>query len=134
MIFLRRCSELAEIGRTGIARLEELRETGHVQWQATSWELAAGEWEKDPCFFGQAGVFSRKLNYPVASAAGVRPFTVTMIIHFHRGRLQERASNRSTRPVIHWITGLGISPGTAPALPAACAITRDPHALSGRAR
>jgi hypothetical protein len=53
--FLRRCSELAEIGCTVIGRLEELRKTGHAQWQATSWELAAGEWEKDPCFFGHAG-------------------------------------------------------------------------------
>ena len=52
--FLRRCRELGEIGRTVRGRLEELRRTGHKQWQATSWELEAGEWEKDPCFFGTA--------------------------------------------------------------------------------
>jgi len=52
--FLRRCRELDEIGRTVRGRLEELRETGHQQWKTTSWELEAGEWKKDPCFFGTA--------------------------------------------------------------------------------
>ena len=35
-------------------RLNELRKIGHQQWQATTWELQAGDWEKDPCFFGTA--------------------------------------------------------------------------------
>jgi hypothetical protein len=46
------------------------------------------------------------------------------------GRLQERATDRSSRIEIHWITGLGNSPRTAPDRLAACAITRDPHAIS----
>jgi hypothetical protein len=58
--FLRRCRELDEIGRTVRGRLEELRETGHQQWQATSWELEAGEWEKDPCFFGTARTLAER--------------------------------------------------------------------------
>ncbi len=49
-----RCRELARIGETVRSRLEELRATGHKQWHATSWEMEAGNWEKDSCFFGTA--------------------------------------------------------------------------------
>jgi hypothetical protein len=54
LYFRRRCRELAEIGETVRNRLKELRESGHKQWAATSWELEAGDWQKDPCFFGTA--------------------------------------------------------------------------------
>ncbi len=50
--FRRRCRQLARIGSLVRNRLHELREIGHKQWQETSWELEAGNWEKDPCFFG----------------------------------------------------------------------------------
>jgi len=52
--FKRRCGELAKIGTTVRDRLEELRASGHKQWQATTWELEAGNWQKDSCFFGSA--------------------------------------------------------------------------------
>ncbi len=52
--FKRRCRELAKIGETVRVRLEELRESGHKQWNATKWELEAGNWQKDECFFGIA--------------------------------------------------------------------------------
>ena len=52
--FQRRCAELARIGETVRNRLEELRASGHKQWQATTWELEAGNWKKDSCFFGVA--------------------------------------------------------------------------------
>ena len=51
-----RCTELSRIGETVRNRLEELRATGHKQWRTTSWELEAGNWEKDSCFFGTAEV------------------------------------------------------------------------------
>ena len=49
--FRQRCNELARIGRTVRERLEELRASGHKQWKATTWELEAGNWKKDGCFF-----------------------------------------------------------------------------------
>ena len=52
--FKRRCGELAKIGTTVRDRLEELRASGHKQWRATTWELEAGDWQKDSCFFGIA--------------------------------------------------------------------------------
>lgn len=52
--FKRRCHELTEVGKTIRSRLEELRKTGHKQWQATTWELEAGNWQKDACFFAAA--------------------------------------------------------------------------------
>ncbi len=52
--FKRRCGELAKIGTTVRDRLEELRASGHKQWQATTWDLEAGNWQKDSCFFGSA--------------------------------------------------------------------------------
>ncbi|MEP3274869.1 MAG: TAXI family TRAP transporter solute-binding subunit [Stappiaceae bacterium] len=50
--FRRRCEELAGIGDTIRNRLEELRKSGHEQWNATTWELTAGNWERDDCFLG----------------------------------------------------------------------------------
>ena len=52
--FQRRCSELARIGETVRGRLEELRASGHKQWRATTWEMEAGNWQKDACFLGTA--------------------------------------------------------------------------------
>lgn len=52
--YRRRCSELAKIGETVRSRLEELRASGHKQWSATSWEIEAGNWQKDSCFFRTA--------------------------------------------------------------------------------
>lgn len=52
--YKRRCGELAKIGDLVRGRLEQLRASGHKQWKATTWELEAGNWEKDPCFFGTA--------------------------------------------------------------------------------
>ena len=52
--FRRRCSELGRIGGIVRDRLEELRASGHKQWRATTWELEAGNWKKDSCFFGTA--------------------------------------------------------------------------------
>lgn len=52
--FRRRCRQLARVGSIVANRLHELRERGHTQWKETSWELEAGHWEKDPCFFGTA--------------------------------------------------------------------------------
>jgi TRAP-type uncharacterized transport system substrate-binding protein len=52
--FNRRCRELARVGRIVRSRLDILREKGHRQWKETSWELEAGSWKKDPCFFGAA--------------------------------------------------------------------------------
>jgi hypothetical protein len=52
--FQRRCGELARIGEMVRSRLEELRATGHKQWRATTWEMKAGNWQKDSCFFGTA--------------------------------------------------------------------------------
>ena len=54
--FARRCGELTRIGETVRARLEELRSSGHKQWNATKWELEAGNWKKDACFFEDATV------------------------------------------------------------------------------
>ncbi len=56
--FQRRCRELARIGNTVRNRLEELRTSGHQQWKDTTWELEAGPWEKDPCFFGTAKILA----------------------------------------------------------------------------
>ncbi|MGI9422149.1 MAG: TAXI family TRAP transporter solute-binding subunit [Hyphomicrobiaceae bacterium] len=52
--FRRRCAELGRIGRTVHTRLKELRASGHKQWRSTTWELEAGNWEKDSCFFSGA--------------------------------------------------------------------------------
>lgn len=52
--FNRRCGELAKIGQTVRGRLEQLRASGHKQWRATTWELEAGSWKKDGCFFRAA--------------------------------------------------------------------------------
>lgn len=54
--FKRRCSELTQIGSTIRDRLEELRETGHKQWAATTWDLEAGNWKRDDCFFRDSPV------------------------------------------------------------------------------
>jgi uncharacterized protein len=50
--FRGRCRELAKIGEKVRSRLEELRATGHKQWNATSWDIEAGNWRRDSCFFG----------------------------------------------------------------------------------
>ena len=50
--FRQRCIELARIGEKIRSRLEELRASGHKQWNATKWEIEAGDWQKDSCFFG----------------------------------------------------------------------------------
>jgi len=52
--FRQRCIELARIGEKIRSRLEELRASGHKQWNATKWEIEAGDWQKDWCFFGTA--------------------------------------------------------------------------------
>jgi uncharacterized protein len=52
--FRQRCIELARIGEKIRSRLEELRASGHKQWNATTWEIEAGDWQKDSCFFGTA--------------------------------------------------------------------------------
>ena len=52
--FRQRCIELGRIGEKIRSRLEELRASGHKQWNATSWEIEAGNWRKDACFFGTA--------------------------------------------------------------------------------
>jgi hypothetical protein len=52
--FQRRCRELARVGRIVTNRLHVLRDKGHRQWKETSWDLEAGNWRKDPCFFGTA--------------------------------------------------------------------------------
>jgi hypothetical protein len=52
--FRQRCIELARIGEKIRSRLEELRASGHKQWSATKWEIEAGDWQKDSCFFGTA--------------------------------------------------------------------------------
>jgi uncharacterized protein len=52
--FRQRCIELARIGEKIRSRLEELRASGHKQWSATTWEIEAGDWQKDSCFFGTA--------------------------------------------------------------------------------
>jgi hypothetical protein len=52
--FQLRCSELARIGEKVRNRLEELRNSGHKQWSATSWDIKAGNWQKDSCFFRTA--------------------------------------------------------------------------------
>jgi uncharacterized protein len=52
--FRQRCIELARIGEKIRRRLEELRASGHKQWNATRWEIEAGDWQKDSCFFGTA--------------------------------------------------------------------------------
>lgn len=62
--FQRRCSELARIGETVRDRLEELRASGHKQWRATTWEMEAGNWQKDACFLGTA-------NQQIASDRGL---------------------------------------------------------------
>ena len=49
--FRRRCGELARIGTTVRDRLEDLRSSGHKQWRTTTWDLEAGSWKKDSCFF-----------------------------------------------------------------------------------
>lgn len=66
--FRRRCQELGRIGNTVRDRLEELRESGHKQWNATTWELTAGNWEKDNCFFGNV----KPVKVLSAEAAEVR--------------------------------------------------------------
>ena len=70
MYFKRRCRELAEIGTTVRDRLEELRASGHKQWKATKWELEAGNWQKDACFFGTVTkrMASKKVNADVLEA------------------------------------------------------------------
>ena len=52
--FQRRCGELARIGEKVRSRLGELRASGHKQWNATSWQMEAGNWQQDSCFFGTA--------------------------------------------------------------------------------
>lgn len=52
--FKRRCSELTQIGSTIQNRLKELRATGHKQWSATTWDLEAGNWKRDGCFFKES--------------------------------------------------------------------------------
>jgi hypothetical protein len=52
--FRQRCIELGRIGERIRSRLEELRASGHKQWNATSWDIEAGNWQKDSCFFGSA--------------------------------------------------------------------------------
>ena len=66
--FRQRCIELARIGEKIRSRLEELRASGHKQWSATSWEIEAGDWHKDACFFGTATQLVAKThNIPTAS-------------------------------------------------------------------
>lgn len=56
--FRRRCGELARIGATVRERLEDLRASGHKQWRDTTWDLEAGSWKKDSCFFGTVALRS----------------------------------------------------------------------------
>ena len=52
--FQRRCGELARIGEVVRDRIVELRASGHKQWRPTTWEMEAGNWQKDSCFSGTA--------------------------------------------------------------------------------
>jgi uncharacterized protein len=67
--FRRRCVELARIGEKIRSRLEELRASGHKQWNATRWEIEAGDWQKDSCFFGATTqqVANTSTHIPAAS-------------------------------------------------------------------
>jgi len=66
--FRQRCIELTRIGEKIRSRLEELRASGHKQWNATSWEIEAGNWQKDACFFGTATQqIAKTHNIPTAS-------------------------------------------------------------------
>ncbi len=67
--FTRRCSELTRIGETVRARLEELRGSGHKQWNATKWELEAGNWKQDACFFADAAAQIAKTSKPSAGSS-----------------------------------------------------------------
>lgn len=71
--FARRCGELMKIGETVRGRLEELRSSGHKQWNATKWELEAGNWKKDACFFEDAAaqVASKADASPQGAAGGI---------------------------------------------------------------
>ena len=78
--FQRRCAELGRIGRTVRNRLEQLRASGHKQWRATTWELEAGNWEKDSCFFNASNYWQgvrevqnilNRLGYNVGGADGI---------------------------------------------------------------
>jgi uncharacterized protein len=76
--FRRRCGELTRIGETVRTRLAELRASGHKQWNATSWAMDAGNWQKDTCFLGPAqpqiasGPRSRRAKMPVAATQAKR--------------------------------------------------------------
>ena len=76
--FRRRCGELTRIGETVRTRLAELRASGHKQWNATSWAMDAGNWQKDTCFLGPAqpqiasGPRSRRAKMPAAATQAKR--------------------------------------------------------------
>jgi uncharacterized protein len=76
--FRRRCGELAKIGETVRTRLAELRASGHKQWNATSWEMDAGNWQKDLCFLATAqpqiasGLRAKRARMPVPLTAAKR--------------------------------------------------------------
>ncbi len=84
--FQYRCRELSRIGATVSNRLEELRATGHKQWRATSWEMTAGNWERDSCFFGAAN----------APAASEEPGTVAQLF-----RLETRDDVREAQAMLN---------------------------------
>jgi uncharacterized protein len=110
--FRRRCIELARIGEKIRSRLEELRASGHKQWNATRWEIEAGDWQRDSCFFGtatqqvantsthipavllkeRAGVLEaqrllKELGYDVGPADGImRPQTAAELKRFQADR------------------------------------------------
>ena len=91
--FQNRCNELGRIGATVRDRLEELRATGHQQWRATSWELKAGDWQMDACFFGT----------PEAVVASQAPVGVVQTF-----RLETPDDVRSAQTIL---TRLGYDPG-----------------------
>lgn len=71
--FARRCGELTRIGKTVRSRIEELRSSGHKQWNATKWELEAGNWKKDGCFFSDGAERIAKKIEPGAGASPSAP-------------------------------------------------------------
>lgn len=94
--FLRRCSELTKIGKTVRSRLEQLRASGHKQWRATTWELEAGNWKKDGCFF-------RTTEKQVASAAtrSVKPSSPSSQKQSKSTQTQRREDVREAQKILN---------------------------------
>jgi hypothetical protein len=98
--FRRRCIELTRIGEKIRSRLEELRASGHKQWNATRWEIEAGDWQKDSCFFGTATQIVANTSSRIPITSKSQDLQATLKSQAETAAVKERAGVREAQKLL----------------------------------